>query len=57
MFLFPSKYEGFPLVMLEAQYSGLKCVVSEAITEEVIIRNNVIRHNLNEDVDIWVEYF
>lgn len=55
VFLFPSKYEGFPLVMLEAQYSGLKCVVSEAITDEVFIRSNVIVHSLKEDVHVWVD--
>lgn len=35
IFAFPSKYEGLPVVLLEAQISGLPCVVSDKITREV----------------------
>ena len=35
VFAFPSKYEGFPVVLLEAQISGLPCVVSDKVTKEV----------------------
>ncbi|MDX5476467.1 MAG: glycosyltransferase family 1 protein [Bacillaceae bacterium] len=34
VFVFPSKYEGLGLVLLEAQASGVPCVVSEAIQPE-----------------------
>lgn len=37
IFLMPSKYEGLGLVAIEAQISGLPCVVSEFIPEDVII--------------------
>lgn len=31
----PSKYEGLPVVLLEAQISGLPCIVSDRVTREV----------------------
>lgn len=33
-FVFPSLFEGFPLVLMEAQSMGLKCFVSNTITQE-----------------------
>lgn len=35
LFLMPSKYEGFPIVLVEAQASGLKCLISDNITNEI----------------------
>lgn len=37
LFLFPSLYEGLPLVLLEAQASGLHCLVSDAVPKEARI--------------------
>jgi glycosyltransferase involved in cell wall biosynthesis len=36
LFLFPSLHEGFGVCLLEAQAAGLRCVVSDAIPEEVV---------------------
>lgn len=36
LFLFPSLHEGFGVCLLEAQAAGLRCVVSDAIPEEVL---------------------
>jgi glycosyltransferase involved in cell wall biosynthesis len=42
VFLFPSLNEGLPLAMLEAQAAGLRCLISDAITDEVIVNRNDI---------------
>ena len=41
-FLFPSKHEGFPGAVLEAETSGLICLISDRITPEVRLSNQVI---------------
>lgn len=35
VFLFPSLFEGLPIVLIEAQAAGLACVVSDKVTQEV----------------------
>lgn len=37
VFAFPSLWEGLGIVLLEAQYNGLPCVVSDAVPKEVFI--------------------
>lgn len=39
--LFPSLYEGLPLTLVEAQASGLLCFISDNISKQCIITNNV----------------
>ncbi len=55
-FLFPSLFEGFPGAVLEAEASGLPCVISDTITEEVDIQNNIVRLSLkNNTVEEWAK--
>lgn len=41
LFLLPSHYEGFPIVLVEAQTAGLKCIASSNITDEVMLTENI----------------
>lgn len=41
-FILPSLYEGLPLVGVEAQTNGLKCIFSNKITKSIIIGSNSI---------------
>ena len=47
VFAFPSLWEGLPLTLVEAQYAGLPCVVSENVTKETLITNKVHTVSLN----------
>lgn len=55
IFLFPSIYEGLGISLIEAQMSGIKCFVSEAIQEEAIITERVRRLKLDEGPEKWAE--
>lgn len=35
VFIFPSFHEGLPVTLVEAQASGLKCIISDKITKEI----------------------
>ena len=37
----PSLKEGFPVTLVEAQCSGISCLVSDRITKEVELSNNI----------------
>lgn len=52
VFLFPSSYEGLGLVAVEAQASGLSCVVSDKVPAPNLTGHEV-KLDLNENDDIW----
>jgi len=54
VFVFPSLYEGLPLVLVEAQASGLRCVVSDAIAVEAIRSEDVVALPLESPAQ-WAE--
>lgn len=51
LFLLPSLFEGLPIVLVEAQAAGLKCLVSDMVTTEVKLTDNVTFLNL--DLSEW----
>lgn len=42
IFAFPSLWEGLPLTLVEAQYTGLPCVVGENVTREVVLSEQCV---------------
>lgn len=52
VFVFPSFYEGMPNTVIEAQASGLPCVISDTITREVKIIDNVCCLSLGNE-SVW----
>lgn len=55
VFVFPSYFEGMPNVVIEAQATGLPCIVSDTITNEVQITNLVKFMPININPTQWVE--
>lgn len=54
LFLFPSLFEGLPVVLVEAQAAGLKCIVSDSITKETDLTGRLEFVSLKESPDFWV---
>lgn len=55
VFVFPSLYEGMPNTVIEAQATGLPCVVSDTITREADITGLVEYVSLNETAEHWAK--
>lgn len=54
-FVMPSLLEGFPISLVEAQASGLPCIISDNITKEVNITGQISFLSLTEKDSIWAE--
>jgi glycosyltransferase involved in cell wall biosynthesis len=53
-FLFPSHFEGLPLVLVEAQAAGLPCVISDVIASETDICPDLLRRmSLKQSAHEW----
>lgn len=56
VFLFPSIFEGVPFALIEAQTNGLACVMSDAVSEEVVVFSDRVRRlSLQDDDSVWAE--
>lgn len=54
-FVFPSHFEGFGIVAVEAQAAGLKCYLSDVIAKEVRITDLVNFISLQESPKAWAD--
>lgn len=55
VFIFPSLWEGLPLALVEAQSSGVICVCSNKIDEQINITGNVKMLPIDDGTKIWVD--
>lgn len=53
IFMLPSFSEGFPVTLIEAQTSGLSCLVSKGVTEETGITDLVTFKSLSDSAQEW----
>lgn len=53
--IFPSLYEGFPNVILEAETTGLPIVMSDVITKEVVLLDSCRQLSLEKSAEKWAD--
>lgn len=54
-FVYPSRYEGMPGTIVEAQASGLPCLMSDTICREVIVTELVETMSIEKEPKVWAE--
>ena len=54
--IFPSRFEGLPLTLIEAQAAGLPSLISDTITSDVIVTEGIVEQlSIEEDPMIWAK--
>lgn len=55
VFIFPSRFEGLGIVLIEAQVAGLPCITSNNIPTEAYQSKNITRLSLDAPKNDWVD--
>lgn len=55
-FVYPSRFEGLPGTVVEAQSAGLKCLISDTICDEVAVTELVHTMSILDDPVKWARY-
>ncbi len=55
-FVYPSRFEGLPGTVVEAQVSGLRCLMSDSICTEVMATELVHAMSIQDAPERWAEY-
>lgn len=55
-FAFPSRFEGLGLALIEAQASGLKCIISDRVPKEAIVTDQVKVMSIDGKADEWADH-
>lgn len=55
-FVYPSRYEGLPGTVVEAQAAGLRCLISDSICKEVMVTELVHDMSITLSPVEWAEY-
>jgi len=53
VFILPSLFEGLPVVGVEAQASGLPCIISDTVSKDVKITDSVLQISLSLPPEEW----
>ncbi|MEH7444053.1 glycosyltransferase family 1 protein [Bacillus sp. JJ1122] len=55
LFLFPSLFEGFPVSVMEAQGSGIPCLISDCITKDVDLGSELLNFLPLKNKKAWLD--